>query len=986
MKLPTRLADLLTSNAELLGAVNLTLHDFLIWFGDRNMVFFPEYTDHGPKHIEEVIVTAEALIKDESWTHLTPEDAAVLVLSIVLHDCAMHLSEDGFVEIVSPASSRQIVPGFSERPWPELWADFLAEASRFDARKLKALLGDAEPIRRPPLEGQEMTRRDRLLIGEFLRRHHPRLAHEIALWGVPGPSEEKIRLVRVPHGLANLSGLIARSHGLNLRESVNTLPRNHRREYLKVHAPFLMTILRVADYIQIHSERAPTQVLKVRSLKSPVSQGEWRAHDAIEDINSTHDDPEALVITARPRDVKDFLKLERLLSGLQRELDDSWAFLGEVYGLLPGLRDLGLTIRRVRSNLDDRQEFAKTVLYYPDLILFEADPEILKLLIEPLYGDNGGIAIRELVQNAVDACLELRDYLRSTAPQRPRDVNSYKSEVTVHLDGGKDGGWLTVRDNGIGMTSDVVKNYFLKAGASFRRSDAWKRQHETVNGKPRVLRSGRFGIGVLAAFLLGDQVEVTTRHFSNPPDHGIQFSASIDDEAIELQRVNLPEVGTTVRVRLPKGTVAKFKQKYSSPWEDKWDWDWYFLEEPAVIRTITAESQSNDVITTEVLKHEHFIPGSHTELPADWHRIGHEDFDDIHWHFSEKPDHRREDMFFCNGIRIAGEYSTGPNIEKKLNWQLSIKEPILSIFDAAGKLPLNLARSNLTRELAFERELLEDIYRDLISYLLVRTPTKPLCNPKTAQIYGRISYPGNNRRDWFWSTPEGLSLTNKWFIRRLSPPNLYLVPELTALPFHIPKRHAYIASFDRTRSGFGYYDPWVRFALTGFGFHRHWLAGVKAKGRRLLVSTDYEDRIRKRKFIPKTFLATMTEEWRDGNWVLLSSKNCPPPTVSFQQLAGQTKPDVFTMLAEWYLEPSEQSGVDGSDTNGEYEDREDFYLPGGQVESRDSVLVPVWRDIIGESAIIPFDIKMRNTSLAEAIRKLDPYIAFHRTISRKSTR
>jgi molecular chaperone HtpG len=431
MKLPTRLADLLASNAELLGAVNLTLHDFLIWFGDRNMVFFPEYTDHGPKHIEEVIVTAEALIKDESWTHLTPEDAAVLVLSIVLHDCAMHLSEDGFVEIVSPASSRQIVPGFSEKPWPELWADFLAEASRFDARKLKALLGDAEPIRRPPLEAQEMTRRDHLLIGEFLRRHHPRLAHEIALWGVPGPSEEKIRLVRVPHGLDNLSGLIARSHGLNLRESVNTLPRNHRREYLKVHAPFLMTILRVADYIQIHSERAPTQVLKVRSLKSPVSQGEWRAHDAIEDINSTHDDPEALVITARPKDVKDFLKLERLLSGLQRELDDSWAFLGEVYGLLPGLRDLGLTIRRVRSNLDDKQEFAKTVSYYPDRILFEADPEILKLLIEPLYGDNGGIAIRESVQNAVDACLELRDYLTNTSPRGTHDVHSYKGVVTV---------------------------------------------------------------------------------------------------------------------------------------------------------------------------------------------------------------------------------------------------------------------------------------------------------------------------------------------------------------------------------------------------------------------------------------------------------------------------------------------------------------------------------------------------------------------------
>jgi molecular chaperone HtpG len=538
-----------------------------------------------------------------------------------------------------------------------------------------------------------------------------------------------------------------------------------------------------------------------------------------------------------------------------------------------------------------------------------------------------------------------------------------------------------VRDNGIGMTSDVVKNYFLKAGASFRRSDAWKKEHETPEGKPRVLRSGRFGIGVLAAFLLGDQVEVTTRHVSSPPDHGIQFSASIDDEAIELQRVSLPDVGTTVRVRLPKGTVAKFKGKYSSPWEDKWDWDWYFLKDPAVQRTLTAEHPWKGVVTTEVLEHEHFIPSPRAELPTGWHRISHEDFDDIHWHFLEKPNDRRTGVFFCNGIKIPGEYESGPNIEKKLNWQLSIKEPVLSIFDAAGKLPLNLARSNLTRELAFERELLEDIYRDLISCLIVHTPTKPLYDAKTAQIYGRISYPGNNGHNWFWSTPEGLSLAHKWFLRRVSPPNLYLVPELTALPFHIPKRHAHIASFDRTSSGFGYYDPWVRFALTGTGFQSRWLEGLKAKGRRLLVSAAYEDRIKKKKLVSKTFLATIIEEWRDRNWVLLSTKNCPPPTVSFQELARHARPDVFTMLAEWYIEPNEKEVVDGDDNvdDLDYEDREEFYLPGGKVVSKDSVLVPVWRDIIGESAIIPFEIKRRNTALAEALRKLEPYITLHRT-------
>jgi hypothetical protein len=373
MKIPARLTDLLTKDKELHGSINLTLHDFQIWFEDRNLVFFPEYTDHGPKHIEEVMTTAAALITDESWRLLTPEDAAVLILSIILHDCAMHLSEDGFIALVNPVTRRSVIAEFKDYPWPELWANFLSEASRFDARKLRAIFGDTEPIHRPALDARDMTLRDRLLIGEFLRRHHPRLAHEIALWGIPGPGKDRIGLVRVPNGLDNIAGLCARSHGLNLRRSLEVIPRLHRREYLKVHVPFLMSVLRIADYIQIHSERAPKQVLKVRSLKSPVSQGEWKAHHAVEDIHCTHDDPEAIVVVAKPQEVRTFLKLERLLLGLQEELDSSWAVLGEVYGRVQGLQELGLTIRRVRSNLDDKAKFSRTVSYYPDKVIFEAD-------------------------------------------------------------------------------------------------------------------------------------------------------------------------------------------------------------------------------------------------------------------------------------------------------------------------------------------------------------------------------------------------------------------------------------------------------------------------------------------------------------------------------------------------------------------------------------------------------------------------------------
>jgi molecular chaperone HtpG len=104
--------------------------------------------------------------------------------------------------------------------------------------------------------------------------------------------------------------------------------------------------------------------------------------------------------------VKDWLR------GIQQELDQSWAVLGEVYGRYGCLRDFGLTIRRIRSNLDDEQGFATSVDYVPELMrLMVSKGELLALLLEPLYGQRPEVGIRELVQNAVDAVREPIDDL-----------------------------------------------------------------------------------------------------------------------------------------------------------------------------------------------------------------------------------------------------------------------------------------------------------------------------------------------------------------------------------------------------------------------------------------------------------------------------------------------------------------------------------------------------------------------------------------------
>ena len=78
---------------------------------------------------------------------VTPEDAAVLILSVLLHDCAMHLSESAFVALLSDPWRDRSLPRMDDPSWTILWEEFLGEASRFDGRKLKSLFGDSQRSR-----------------------------------------------------------------------------------------------------------------------------------------------------------------------------------------------------------------------------------------------------------------------------------------------------------------------------------------------------------------------------------------------------------------------------------------------------------------------------------------------------------------------------------------------------------------------------------------------------------------------------------------------------------------------------------------------------------------------------------------------------------------------------------------------------------------------------------------------------------------------
>lgn len=756
IKFPKLFENVLASDPALNAAVRQSFGLFEPWLSQSGMPFFPGFTDHSPRHIGDVLDTAASLISDAGHDLLVAEDVAVLCIATLLHDCGMHLTPDGFRELIEDASP-PLVSGFNDQPWAQLWKDYLAEARRFGQEKLVAIFGDSEPIRTDEIDYENLSERNFLLIGEFVRRHHARLAHEIAIKGVPSRATEKLTLVGFDDALRDITGLVARSHGMSIRSTFGYLEERYGLipEQRRIKSPFLMAVLRIADYVQVQSERAIRSLLSVKELRSPISRQEWRNHFAVKNVSQWHDDPEAFFVDAAPTDAKTYLKLVKLFADIQRELDKSWATLGEVYGRRGALAKLGLTMRRIRSNLDSPEKFARTVPYIPIKAGFDSSgPDLLKLLVGPLYDYGYEIGVRELIQNAVDACRELSDI------QDDGSVTNRASEapptVVVAIDENDDGtGWITVTDTGVGMTLDTVTKYFLIAGASFRNSDLWKRQHIDESGQTKVMRGGRFGVGALAAFLLGEELQVRTRHFERPESDGFEFRARIDDPEVEIRRCMAPQ-GTSIKIwisdtkimdslRPHMGSQAA-GQSETGPLLESWSKiDWFVQSSPSVECRWNGFDRPTHSKTDRVRFTARFLPKKEDCVPIagttdpNWERLTDPSpYNDIYWRYT--PPIKRSsgtstwtayqnDEVIVNGIRVQklGDYAPDQSARIRLSKEhleacpyFVIRRPSLAIFDPAGICPINLQRSSVAFErmgidLALARSVLNLHLRNLIS-------------------------------------------------------------------------------------------------------------------------------------------------------------------------------------------------------------------------------------------------------------------------------
>lgn len=127
---------------------------------------------------------------------------------------------------------------------------------------------------------------------------------------------------------------------------------------------------------------------------------------------------------------------------------------------------------------------------------------IFPIIKKFLYTDQE-IFLRELISNAVDATSKLKKL--SSIGEYKGDLGDLKIEVLID----KPSKTITIKDRGIGMTSQEVKKYINQV--AFSGAEEFVKKYKDDDNKSGII--GHFGLGFYSSFMVADNVQIKTKSY-----------------------------------------------------------------------------------------------------------------------------------------------------------------------------------------------------------------------------------------------------------------------------------------------------------------------------------------------------------------------------------------------------------------------------------------------------------------------------------------
>lgn len=317
--------------------------------------------------------------------------------------------------------------------------------------------------------------------------------------------------IGVPMNLVAQLDLLMKSHNLSVRELENEMDAPFAAVEQEIDLLQLALIVCIADAIEFSDTRVMDGVFDRLGLNDSAaarrSFQENMKHIGVGDslavgadgrliVSGSFEHPEVLALTHQTLD-----QMEGWIKGysdLERKRKTARLKIG-AEPFIRNLKFLGGRFERLGIRLN-----TKNVI---DLIASNA-----------VWRQSPGAAVREMIQNAVEACR----YREHASGQ----VVGYRPRVTVVFDRTKNA--IRIEDNGCGMSEATVLNNLLTVGSSRAKEPTY-----VTSGYAPI---ARFGIGFWSAFTVADRVAVETAAFEAVVGRpqglsvaGIAFEVTLDE-------------------------------------------------------------------------------------------------------------------------------------------------------------------------------------------------------------------------------------------------------------------------------------------------------------------------------------------------------------------------------------------------------------------------------------------------------------------------
>lgn len=492
----------------------------------RIPIVFPDYTQHDINHCVRVIKYMSQLL-DEKFSNFSDLHIAMLIFVGLTHDIGMYVGDS-------------------------------------EVRKLKSKLTKRKY---KPID-EDLAIKD-----EIRSKHGDRILEVIN--SIP-ELRDAFKIPTTAYTVLDDVAKIGSSHCKEYRWIADRLKERTSVAQYEYSPMQIAILLRIGDALDIDDQRAPETLYGMASEFDCVNCAEWTQHYVIANYNKIKVDVNgqiSLYFSGSSSNPTIYRKVNSYIKWLRNDIHS----INNVFFL----SDKALLTGKYFLNISPEIEVSIEKQGFSDAELrFELDySKISRLLMgENLYG-NKKHGLRELLQNAIDAVL-LRQEIAKNAKQ------IYNPDIRIEIC--KSERKVYIKDNGTGMTDDVINRYFFNIGNSFYCSKDFEGQN--YDYEP----IGKFGIGFLACFMLSSEVCLATSPLSGSKVFTIlfdEFSSYVtfieDDKA-----KHIGFEGTTISL-----DYYQFFNIFKSVAEVQAYVNQYFLSDKVRIRVISDEEfVSNNVI------------------------------------------------------------------------------------------------------------------------------------------------------------------------------------------------------------------------------------------------------------------------------------------------------------------------------------------------------------------------------------------------------